>query len=267
MRTIHQLMALNGRTALVTGGAGHIGRAMASALAEVGAAVVLVDCIPQAAQAAAGEMARETGATVLGWDIDLSDEAATRGLPDRVVQALGRLDILINCAAFVGTSGLSGWVVPFEEQASEAWRMALEVNLTAPFVLCQAATPHLHASGRGSIINVASIYGMLGPDWRLYADTAMGNPAAYGASKSGLLQLTRWLSTTLAPDIRVNAVTPGGVWRNQPEVFQERYVGRTPLGRMGIEEDFKGAALYLASDLSAYVTGENIIVDGGFSAW
>ena len=267
MRTIKQLMSLAGRTALVTGGAGHIGQAMASALAEAGASVVLADCVPQAAQSAAEAMARDTGATVLGWDVDLGDETATRVLPDRVAQTLGRLDILINCAAFVGTSGLSGWVVPFEEQASEAWRMALEVNLTVPFVLCQAATPHLRAAGRGSIINVASIYGLLGPDWRLYADTPMGNPAAYGASKGGLLQLTRWLSTTLSPHIRVNAITPGGVWRNQPEVFQERYVARTPLARMGIEEDFKGAALYLASDLSAYVTGENIVVDGGFSAW
>ena len=95
----------------------------------------------------------------------------------------------------------------------------------------------------------------------------MNNPAAYGAAKGGLLQLTRWLSTVLAPDIRVNAITPGGVLRGQPEVFQERYTSRTPLRRMAIEEDFKGAVAYLASDLSAYVTGQNLIVDGGWSVW
>ena len=95
----------------------------------------------------------------------------------------------------------------------------------------------------------------------------MGNPAGYAASKGGLIQLTRWLATVLAPDVRVNAIIPGGIWRNQPETFREQYVARTPLGRMGAEEDLKGAAAYLASDLSAYVTGQNLIVDGGWTAW
>ena len=95
----------------------------------------------------------------------------------------------------------------------------------------------------------------------------MGNPAAYAASKGGLIQLTRWLATVLAPAVRVNAISPGGVWRNQPECFHERYAKRTPLGRMAVEEDFKGAAAYLASDLSAYVTGQNMMIDGGFTCW
>jgi NAD(P)-dependent dehydrogenase (short-subunit alcohol dehydrogenase family) len=102
---------------------------------------------------------------------------------------------------------------------------------------------------------------------RLYEGTKMGNPAAYAASKGGLLQLTRWLATVLAPKIRVNALTPGGVWREQPEAFHERYRLRTPLGRMAAESDFKGAAAYLASDMSEYVTGQNLIVDGGWTAW
>ncbi len=95
----------------------------------------------------------------------------------------------------------------------------------------------------------------------------MGNPAGYAASKGGLIQLTRWLATVLAPDVRVNAITPGGIWRDQPETFREQYVARTPLGRMGTEGDLKGAAAYLASNLSAYVTGQNLIVDGGWTAW
>jgi NAD(P)-dependent dehydrogenase (short-subunit alcohol dehydrogenase family) len=101
----------------------------------------------------------------------------------------------------------------------------------------------------------------------LYEATEMGNPAAYAASKGGLIQLTRWLATVLAPDIRVNTLTPGGIARNQPEIFTERYIRRTPLQRMAVEEDFKGAALYLASDLSSYVTGQNLIVDGGWTVW
>ncbi|MDO8629190.1 MAG: SDR family oxidoreductase, partial [Phycisphaerales bacterium] len=121
--------------------------------------------------------------------------------------------------------------------------------------------------GRGSIINIASIYGSYGPDLRLYAGTAMGNPAAYAASKGGLIQLTRWLATVLAPHVRVNSISPGGVFRNQPEEFVQRYEARTPLGRMATDDDLRGAMLYLASDLSRYVTGQNLSVDGGWGVW
>jgi NAD(P)-dependent dehydrogenase (short-subunit alcohol dehydrogenase family) len=101
----------------------------------------------------------------------------------------------------------------------------------------------------------------------LYADTTMANPAGYGASKGGLLQLTRYLATVLAPEVRVNAISPGGIWRNQPDIFRERYENRTPLQRMGTEEDLKGVVMFLSSDLSAYVTGQNLVVDGGWTAW
>ena len=199
--------------------------------------------------------------------VDLAQEEHIRTVPDEVVNKFDRLDILVNCAAFVGTSILSGWITPFEEQSADTWKQALDVDLTAPFILTQACTPLLKESGYGSIINIASIYGLVGPDMRMYDGTEMGNPAAYAASKGGLLQLTRWLATILAPDVRVNAITPGGVWRNQPEVFHKRYIERTPLKRMAGEDDLKGAVAYLASDLSSYVTGQNIIVDGGWTAW
>jgi NAD(P)-dependent dehydrogenase (short-subunit alcohol dehydrogenase family) len=118
-----------------------------------------------------------------------------------------------------------------------------------------------------NIINIGSIYGELGPDWSLYEGTSMANPAAYSASKGGLIQLTRWLATTLAPNIRVNAISPGGIFRNQPDVFVKRYEGRTPLARMATENDFRGAVAYLASDMSSYVTGKNMMVDGGWGEW
>jgi len=143
----------------------------------------------------------------------------------------------------------------------------MRVNLTSAFVIVQEAKEALAASGRGSVILFASIYGMVGPDLRLYAGTSMGNPAGYGVSKGGLLQLMRYLATVLAPRVRVNAISPGGVWRQQPEAFHERYTSRTPLSRMAIEEDLKGAVAYLASDLSSYVTGHNLVVDGGWTAW
>jgi len=267
MRAIRELMNLTGHVACITGGAGHIGSAMADGLAELGAHVVVVDLSAERCAATAAGLQSAHGPEALALPIDLADEAAVRSIPGAVAARFGRLDILINCAALVGSSTLKGWAVPFREQGSEAWRLALEVNLTSPFVLTQACAGLLAESGHGSVINVSSLYGVAGPDMRLYDGTAMGNPAAYGASKGGLLQLTRWLSTVMAPSVRVNAISPGGVSRGQPELFQERYVDRTPLRRMAVEEDFKGAAAYLASDLSAYVTGQNLVVDGGWTAW
>jgi len=264
MRPLKDLLNLQGRVALITGGAGHIGQAMAEALAEQGARIVILDREPQAAAQA---LAEAHGVEVLSLAIDLEQEAEVRAIPERVLEVFGRLDILIHCAAFAGTAGLPGWITPFLEQRVDTWRRALEVNLTAPFLLTQLCVPALRASGHGSIIHISSLYGVVGPDMRLYEDTAMGNPAAYGASKGGLLQLNRWLSTVLAPEVRVNAISPGGLWRGQPEAFVDRYVARTPLGRMGTEEDFKGVAAFLASDASAYITGQNLVVDGGFTAW
>jgi NAD(P)-dependent dehydrogenase (short-subunit alcohol dehydrogenase family) len=118
-----------------------------------------------------------------------------------------------------------------------------------------------------NIINIASIYGSYGPDWSLYKDTDMGNPAAYAATKGGLIQFTRWLATTISPAVRVNAISPGGVLRNQPKSFQNRYESRVPLARMASEQDFKGALAYLSCDLSAYVTGHILEVNGGWGAW
>ncbi|HWV40183.1 SDR family oxidoreductase [Pseudorhodoplanes sp.] len=263
-RSIKDLMDLSGRVAVVTGGAGHIGREICDTLAELGAAVVVVD--RQGAKTCADRVASDFSVKTLALDIDLSDEAATRSIAASVERRFGRCDILINNAAFVGTSNLIGWAVPFAEQSAETWRQAIEVNLTAVFALSQSLAPLLSSRG-GSIVNIASIYGNLGPDWRRYKGTVMGNPAAYAASKGGLIQLTRWLATTLSPQVRVNAISPGGVERAQPQAFADQYNAQTPLGRMAREEDFKGAIAFLASDASAYVTGQNLMVDGGYSAW
>lgn len=267
MKSLQALMNLKGRVALITGGAGHLGCAMSEALAELGAAIAVLDIDAEAARAAAERLRVDHHVPALALGVDLTNEMEVRAVPRIVVEGLGSIDILINNAALVGTSELKGWAVPFADQNVDTWRLALEVNLTAPFVLIQACREALTASGHGSIVNVGSIYGMLAPDMSLYAGTALGNPGAYAASKGGLLQLTRWLTTVLAPHVRVNAMTVGGVWRNQAAAFHERYRARTPLGRMAAEEDLKGAVAYLASDLSAYVTGHNLVVDGGWTAW
>ncbi|MCP5372620.1 MAG: SDR family oxidoreductase [Hyphomicrobiales bacterium] len=266
-KTIGEMMSLDGRVALVTGGAGHIGRRCAAALAELGARVALADLDGNGCQDAASAIHGEFGNETLALAADLADEAAVRDLPGAVAEGLGGLDIVVTCAAFVGTSRLKGWAVPFEGQSTETWRAALEVNLTSVFALVQAAAPALRKSGHGSVITLGSIYGQVGPDWGLYAGTGMGNPAAYAAGKGGLLQLTRWLATTLAPRVRVNMVSPGGIARGQDRAFVRRYLERTPLGRMGREDDVAGAVAYLAGGLAGYVTGQNIVVDGGWTAW
>lgn len=266
-RTLSSLMDLRGRVAVITGGAGHLGRAMADALAELGASICLVDRNAEAMASATAVLKERWSVDGAGIVLDLEREAERKTLPAQVAERFGHADILVNNAGFVGDSQLQGWAVPFEEQRIDTWRRAMEVNVTAAFHLSQLLAPQLKSGGRGSIVNVSSIYGVVGPDMGLYEETAMGNPAAYAVSKGGVLQMTRWLSTVLAPAVRVNCITPGGIARGQPTAFVERYERRTPLGRMGCEEDFKGAIAYLASDLSAWVTGENLMVDGGWTAW
>ena len=265
MRTLKQLMDLQNRVALITGGAGHIGRVIAEGLAELGASIVVLDLDQTAA--VADEIAQKYNVQTLPLAVDLNDVSAVQAAPQKVLQEFGRLDILVHSAAYGGDTKFPGWAVPFAEQTTEAWDRALRVNLTSAFALAQAARQPLTDSGHGSIVLISSIYGLVGPDMSLYEGTSMANPAGYGASKGGLLQLMRYLATVLAPQVRVNAISPGGVWRQQPEQFHDRYRARTPLGRMATEEDLKGAAAYLASDLSSYVTGHNLVVDGGWTTW
>ena len=266
-KSLRELMDLEGRVALVTGGAGHVGANLCEALAELGAGVVVLDNARAGCERVVRDLTENCGAQALSLVVDLQQEEQVRAVPRVVLEEFGRLDILVNCAAVTGGPELKGWAVPFEEQNVATWRLGLEVNLTAVFVLVQACTGALRESGHGSIINIASIHGMVAPDLGLYEGTSMGSAAAYGASKGGLLQFTRWQAAMLAPNVRANAITPGGVWRNQSEEFHRRYTARTPLRRMASEEDFKGAVAYLASDLSSYVTGHNLVVDGGWTVW
>lgn len=267
MTSVRELLDLDGRTALVTGGAGHIALAAEETLMELGADVAVVDVSARACKDRATRLARRWRRRAWPVPADLATEEGARACVEEALGKSGRLDILIHTAALVGTSVLDGWAVPFERQSVAAWDAALRVNLTSAFVLAQQAQRPLQRSGHGSVILLGSTYGLVAPDFRLYEKTKMQNPAAYGASKGGLLQLTRHLASVLAPKVRVNALCPGGVERGQPMRFRRRYEQRTMLGRMAREDDFKGAVAYLASDASRYVTGHNLVVDGGWTAW
>jgi NAD(P)-dependent dehydrogenase (short-subunit alcohol dehydrogenase family) len=264
MKKISDLISLKGKCALVTGATGGIGQEIAMTIAELGGNLILVDLPGSNYDLLKRKLQENSEVNIDCVDCNLEIEKSRIELIDQVLAQNTKLDILINNAAFVGDSNLDGWTDEFSKQTIETWNRAIAVNLTAPFHLSQGFTPLLKNSGNGSIINIASIYGINAPDYSLYKDTNMGNPAGYSASKGGLIQLTRWLSSTVAPDIRVNAISPGGVLRNQPEQFIELYEKRTPLGRMAAEDDFKGTIAFLASNLSKYVTGQNIVVDGGW---
>lgn len=265
---------LSGRTALVTGGAGPLGVVLSGALAGAGARVIVVDQDASAVEAAVSGLDSQPVGPAghggsrghVGICADLLADGALAEVTRRV-EEIGRLQILVNNAAFTGSSGVPGFAVPFEEQTDEAFELATRLNLTVPFSLTRRLAPLLGADGNGSVVNVSSIYGLVGPNLNLYAGTTMGNPAAYAATKGGLAQLTRYLSTVLAPRVRVNAFAPGGIARGQDAGFVERYEALTPLGRMATEGDFRGVLTWLAGDASAYVTGQVIAVDGGWTAW
>ena len=260
-------MSLEGRVALVTGAAGHVGRVFAETLAELGARVVILDLDASGCADVATSLEDSWGVDAMPCPLDLADPKAVGSVPGQVLERFSQLDILVHCAALVGTASMEGWATDFEGQSMAHWPDALQVNLTAPVALTQACANSLKLSGHGSVINVGSHLGIVGPDWQIYEGSNFSTPAAYAASKGGLVQMTRWLATTLAPDVRVNAISPGGIRRDQQDSFIDKYSQRTPLGRMANEDDLRGALAFLASDLSAYVTGQNLIVDGGYTAW
>jgi len=258
---------MKGCRALITGATGHLGATIADTLGELGAGLILVDRPGSDFETLERNLINNNVTSYVMLPCDLEDQKERSLLVDKIKKDGNGLSCLVNNAAFVGNASLTGWSVPFEHQSIDTWRRAFEINLTTAFHLSQSFAPELRNSNQGNIINVTSIYAEYGPDWSLYEDTPMGNPAAYSASKGGLLQLTRWLATTLAPKIRVNAISPGGIFRNQAQTFIDRYQARTPMKRMATEDDLRGAIVFFATKMSGYVTGETLHVDGGWTVW
>jgi NAD(P)-dependent dehydrogenase (short-subunit alcohol dehydrogenase family) len=265
MRTLKELYNLEGRTALVTGATGNLGKIICETISELGGSLVIIDIGD--VDSLAIKISDKFNNNVTPVKLDLSDLDQINTKLPHILSSIQSLNILVNNAAFVGSSNLSGWNTSFLDQDIDSWNSAINLNLTAPFLLSKLCTPMLEKAVGSSIINISSIYGQLGPNWQLYEGTSMGNPAGYASSKAGLNQLTKWLSTTLGPKIRANSISPGGILRNQDRVFIDRYQNKVPLRRMAVEEDFKGVIAFLASDASSYVTGQDLLVDGGYSAW
>lgn len=266
------LFDLSGKTALVTGASGILGQHFCAGLAEAGAAVALFDIGPDAVRAQADELSSRYGVKAKGFLCDVSDPVSVRDAVAQVISEFGRIDVLHNNAA--GKSDdLDAFLAPFEDYAYEQWRKIMAVNLDGMFLMAQTVGKHMVAQGGGSIIQTSSIYGLLGPDQRIYEGSQylgrqINSPGVYATSKAGIIGLTLYLATYWADKgVRVNAIAPGGVESGQNDEFMRRYSARIPLGRMAKAREMVGALLYLASDASSYVTGQTLAVDGGLTAW
>jgi NAD(P)-dependent dehydrogenase (short-subunit alcohol dehydrogenase family) len=260
---------LDGKVALVTGGAGILGREFCAGLAEAGAKVAVTDIDAKSAEEAAKEVAR--GAR--GFACDVADPDSVRKCVNAVIDAFGRIDILHNNAA-TKTADTRAFFTPFEDYPLATWRDVMSVNIDGMFLMAQAVGRHMIArGGGGTIVQTASIYGVVAPDERLYEGSdylggPINTPAVYAASKAAVIGLTKWLATHWAAHgIRVNCLVPGGVSSGQNSTFSERYSARVPAGRMARAEEMVPALLYLVSDASSYVTGHVLVVDGGWTAW
>jgi 2-deoxy-D-gluconate 3-dehydrogenase len=267
---------LEGRVAIVTGGAGQLGVEFSRTLAEAGAAVVVADLVGDAAEKTARVLS-DSGYRAAGFGLDVTRVESTRELVAKTLKQFGRLDILVNSAAldpkFDPDAAAKG-ITPgsFEDYPLEQWNVALNVNLTGMFLVTQACVqPMLEQGKKGSIINICSTYGLNGPDQRIYVKDGKRvafKPVYYTTTKAGVMGFTKYLAAYYAgTEIRVNALTPGGVYNNHEEYFVKNYSAKTIMGRMAEKDEMNGALLFLASDASSYMTGNNVIVDGGWTAW
>lgn len=265
--------SLKGKKAVVTGGAGILGRHFCAGLAEAGADVAVVDLHRDPAAELAASLAERYGVQALGIACDVSSPESVRAMVHAVVEEFGEINILHNNAASK-SADLDAFFAPFEEYSLEEWRRIMSVNIDGMFLVAQAVGAQMVRQGKGgSIVQTSSIYGIMAPDHRIYEGSfylgrQISSPAVYSASKAAVVGLTKYLATYWADKgIRVNTLTPGGNESGQNDEFKKRYSARIPLGRMGNPPEMVGALLFLASDASSYITGQNIAVDGGLSAW
>ncbi len=273
MEQLPELFCLDGRVAIVTGGAGLLGAEFCRTLAEAGATVIVSDLDEKAARNVADAIL-QSGYTARAACTNVTEADSVKKTVDSALSAFGRLDILVNSAALdpkfdpESERAHSG---AFEDYPLALWQQALDVNLTGMFLACQAAVHPMLAQGSGTIINVASIYGVVSPDQRLYQHEGQPprfKPVYYTVTKSGVIGLTKYLAAYYAgKNIRVNTLTPGGVFNDHDDEFTQQYAARSIQGRMAEKDEMNGALLFLASDASSHMTGGNLIVDGGWTVW
>lgn len=263
---------LTGKVALISGGGGNLGPQFAKGLAQSGASVALLDVDSHAIDGTAESISQAYGTRVLALTCDITKPDQVAKAVARVEAELGPIDILHNNAATKGPD-IKKFFDPLEAYELATWQKIMAVNVDAAFLVTREVGARMTKRERGSIILTASIYGVIAPDARIYEGSEylgqrINTPLVYSTSKAAILGMTRHLAAQWAPfNVRVNAITPGGVRSGQNSEFVNKYSARVPLGRMAEPHELNGALVFLASDASSYVTGQNIIVDGGLSVW
>ncbi len=263
MKVLDQF-SLNGKTALVTGGAGTIGPKFVEALAEAGADVVIADMNAERGKKIAAEISKATGSEVIFRKLDVSNKPQVLKLRTEILKKFKKLDILVNAAIGVGKIHFG----QVESCSMEDWDNVMRITTGGTFLCSQVFGSDMAARGEGVILNFGSIYGVVGADQRIYGKSGINSPAVYAASKGAIINLTRYFAVYWAHrGVRVNCISPGGVYNGQADEFVKKYSHRTPMGRMLKSDELKGAVLYLSSPASSFVTGQNLLVDGGWTAW
>ncbi|NUO47766.1 MAG: SDR family oxidoreductase [Polyangiaceae bacterium] len=275
---------LSGKVALVTGAVGLLGKEHCKALRVAGADVVVADVNEAAVNAFATELRtsppgplslKGEGGKVLGVTVDVTSKASLENARDKVLGAFDRLDVLVNNAAIndmFESPQAGAELSKFENYPLDLWQRSLDVNVTGVFLCCQVLGTEMAKAGRGSIINVASTYGLVAPDQSIYirpdGTQTFFKSASYPATKGAVLSFSRFLAAYWGnAGVRVNTLCPGGIENGQEPYFLENYGKKTPLGRMGKRDEMGGAIVFLASDASSYMTGSAVVVDGGWTAW
>jgi NAD(P)-dependent dehydrogenase (short-subunit alcohol dehydrogenase family) len=277
MQKVKDSFDLTTRVAVITGGAGLLGRKHAEAIGEMGGHAVLWDIDGSRATAVADEISTIYGTKALGLKCDITDPHSVSEVMAKTLETFGQLDILINNAARNpkvegGTEGKQ-WS-RFENLSLATWRDDVEVGLTGAFLCSQAVGTHMALKGKGVILNIASDLAIIAPDQRIYSRAGLTDdqqpvkPVTYSVVKTGLLGLTRYLATYWAErGVRVNSISMGGVYDSQEADFVGRLSKLIPLGRMAHKDEYKAAIIFLVSDASSYMTGANLVMDGGRSCW
>lgn len=266
-----ELFSLEGKVALVTGALGLIGKNHCKALSEAGASVIVADLNETKSK----EFASELNSNSIGLGIDITNPESVKYAKNEIIKELKKIDILVNNAAIndmVENPDSEAEDSKFENYPLELFRKVIDVNVTGMFITSQIIGSEMAKVKNGSIINVASTYGIVAPDQSIYKRPDGSQPfyksPAYPTAKGAVLNFTRFLASYWGKDnVRVNTLSPGGVENGQDDYFIENYSSRTPLGRMAIQTDYKGAIVFLASDASSYMTGANLVIDGGWTAW
>jgi NAD(P)-dependent dehydrogenase (short-subunit alcohol dehydrogenase family) len=261
------LFDLSGRAALITGGVGLLGPEMATALVEKGAKVILADLSLEKCQDTIDKLGISSG-IIRPIRLDVASSTSWKEALTHGIEHFGKIDILVNGAASTNQSKTANFEAGFENFPEEDWDRIMDINLKGTFLGCQIIGQHMVQNGGGSIINIGSLYGVVSPNHRIYPGTGIFQPVAYGVSKHAVISLTKYLATLWADKhVRVNALSPGGVWNGHEGLFYERYKQLNPSGDMANKSDMNGGIVFLASDASKHVVGHNLIIDGGYSVW